>query len=585
MLRRTFLRAVALALAALGLLTGCDLLGRNTPAPTVTAIVGNSTPVAGGEAGATTTALVSAAATPTARVPQGGDLTIRVAAPLERLTPWDIRSRGEEHATQLLFNGLMRLDERLQPQTDLAETLEIAPSNDVLTFTVRSGLRWHDNKPLTSDDVVWTLNTLRTLTPTNALLYDLRTVIGEVRSPITGTVVLSLTQAYAPMLAALAVPVLPRHLLQTRSTEQLTALDFLQVAGSGPFRFGSRDETSLTLLRNDGYLRGRPNLERVILREQDDAGAQAALADGTLLVAEFPTATTGLTLTGRLQAGRYAENGSYWLAFNVRAGRIFSDTVVRQALAQAVDLPAVIRQATGTRGVPLLTSLPPGVWSDPNTQPAAANVEQARQLLEGAGWTLPTDKTVRERNGVVLQTELFVRGDDARRVAVAQAIAAAAAEIGIALTVAPIEFDPTLIEKLAPPYEFDLLLGSWVNAPNTANFPTNRFYDPDDSALFGSDRIYSGDGDTRTGLRNIGGYRNEAYDAAARQARSIFDPQARLEAIRVAQEIVATERPYLFLWSDAIPVVVSTQLRRAGGAFELSNAQYLNDVETWYLMP
>lgn len=586
--RRPFVLAFFITCAVLFGLTACDLGLNQAVTPTTTAEANIAAPdgTAAAPPGAEGTP-VALQATPTPSVPQGGMLTVRLAEPIERLTPWDIKSRGEEQAVQLLYNGLMRLNAERQPEVDLAERYEVAPGGGVLTFTLRSGVRWHDDQPLTGEDVAWTLNTMRTLTPTNALLYDLRSNIAEIRTPISGTVVVSLTKAYAPILANLTVPILPRHALQGQTLEQLANLDFArEPVGSGPFIWETLNEEGQTLTRNSNYFRGSPNLERVrLMLMPSNEEAQAALSEGTLLAAEFPTTTNALTLTGPLRAGVYLENGSYWLAFNVREGRLFSDPVVREALAQAVDVPALVRQVTGERGEPLVTSILPDSWAEPGLQPSPINLDQARQQLETAGYALAPDAQIRSKNGEPLQARLYVRADDAVRVAAANAIAEVAATVGIGLEVVAIPFEPDFVSKLAPPYDWDLLLGSWVNAPNTTGFATNRFYDPDDSPLFASDQIYRGEGDARVGLRNIGGYSSTAYDQAALEALATYDPAARQAAIAAAQQVIRRDLPYLFLWTNRVPVVLSARLKQTSGEIPLNTPHYLNSIEQWYLAP
>src|SRR5215211_6550949 len=100
--RRIFVASVALAMLALALLAGCAL--DPPPAPTPTPLPPTPTPL-----------------------PRGGNLTIRLAADVPDLRPWQPRSRGEEQISSLLYNGLMRLDERLRPQPDLAERWEATP--------------------------------------------------------------------------------------------------------------------------------------------------------------------------------------------------------------------------------------------------------------------------------------------------------------------------------------------------------------------------------------------------------------------------------------------------------------------------
>ncbi|MDQ5852251.1 MAG: peptide ABC transporter substrate-binding protein, partial [Chloroflexota bacterium] len=428
--RRSFVASLVLTLLVLLALVGCDLGGEAQPAPkagaTADAVAAATVTVAPADAEASEAPAepTTVSSTPTSEVPQGGTLPIRITTAITELRPWDLRSRGEEYVADLLYNGLVRLDPDLRPQPDLAESWETSPAGSLITFTMRSGLQWHDGTPLTGEDVTWTLNSLRALTATNSLLGDLQSVIGDVRAPVSNTVVVSLTRPYAPLLADLAVPILPRHQLEQRGIEELAELDFWdEPIGSGPFKLVERTDQGITFERNEDYFRGRPNLDGVALVvAPDDEVAASALEDSTLFLAEFPpTSTAALdpaAVDAELRRGGYIENGSYFLAFNVRAERVFSDTRVRQALAFAVDVPELVRNVTDGIGQPIATSIISGSWAfSAEIGPRAPDLEAARRLLDEAGWRLPENGTVRERNGITLTATLFVRGDDPRRLA------------------------------------------------------------------------------------------------------------------------------------------------------------------------
>src|SRR5688500_11208232 len=163
---------------------------------------------------------------------------MRMAADVAELRPWQPRSRGEEQISSLLYSGMTRLDAQLQPQPDLASAWDSSADGRLITFTLRTDVVSHDGRPLTADDVAYTLGELRELSPTTALLDDVRR-IAEVTAPATSTVVLSLTERYAPIFADLAVPILPKHLLIGKN---IATLNFWETPiGSGPFQFGARE--------------------------------------------------------------------------------------------------------------------------------------------------------------------------------------------------------------------------------------------------------------------------------------------------------------------------------------------------------
>ncbi|ABU57671.1 extracellular solute-binding protein family 5 [Roseiflexus castenholzii DSM 13941] len=566
-LRRLFGVSTFVAIALLGVLVACG-------APEQPATPAGVSPMP-----APTTAPPTATA-----LPRGGNLTIRLAADVAELRPWHPRTRGEEQLIALLYSGLTRLDGTLAPQPDLAAGWTASADGRTITLTLRHDAVWHDGQPVTADDVVFTLNELRALEPTTALLAGLRRMT-EVTAPATDTVVVRLDERYAPIFSLLTAPVLPRHALSGRSLADLNAWE--APVGSGPFRLERREPgTAITLAANQSFYRGAPLLDRVVFVVAPDAQvAASALQNGQLLLAELPW-SEGRALTETmpmLQTGAYAENGYYFLAFNLRPNRIFSDLRLREALALTIDLPRMIREATNGQGMIIGNSAAPGSWAD-LTPPSTTTVDldRARALLDEAGWRLPSDGVVRQKDGVTLTAQLFVRADDPRRVRAAELIAGAAEQIGMDIVVQPADFATVIRSKYAPPYDFDMLLGSWINGVADPTFGDYAYYDPDDFALFHSSQINQGVADTRPVL-NFVGFSDPVYDDQAGAARQLYDLTERAQAIRRAQERVALLRPYLFLWTDRLPVACSARLTTLDGPINLATPNYLWNIERWYV--
>jgi peptide/nickel transport system substrate-binding protein len=555
--RSLFLASAAIAVLTLAILAGCAL---DPVAPVPTVPPPTSTPL-----------------------PRGGNLTIWMAADVPDLRPWQPRSRGEEQVTGLLYNGLTRLDAKVQPQPDLATGWNASQDGRLITFTLRTDVAWHDGQSFGADDVAYTLSALKELSPTTALLADLQR-IGQIDTPTTSTVVLSLTERYAPILSDLAVPMLPKHVLIGKD---IATFNFWSAPiGTGPFAFAERKAgASVTLNANKRFYRGEPLLDRVAWLVADPKVAVDALKNGRLLLAELPWAqgkTISQTVKG-IQTGAYPENGYYFLAYNTRENRPFADVRMREALASAVDLRALVRAVTDGQGQPIATSIVPGSWADVIPPPThTLDLVRARELLDEAGWKLPDGQSIRQQNGVTLTAQLFVRGDDPRRVRAAELIAQAAQQVGMSINVQRADFETVMKSKYAPPYDFDLLLGSWTNGAGDPAFADYMFYDPDDFALFHSSQINQGVADTRAVL-NIGGFKDAGYDNQASAAQQLYDPAERLKAIQLAQERIAQARPYLFLWDDRIPVALSPLVTTLDGPVNLNTPMYLTNVERWYL--
>ena len=539
---------------------------------------------------AATPAPTSQPTTPPIEIPQGGTLSVRLAQDVGALRPWSPASHEEEQMVGLLYRGLIRLDATLAPQPDIATAWQSDASGRTLTMTLRPDLRWHDGEPLTAADAAWTISTLRSISPTTPLLADLRTIISNVAAPTSSTLILQLSEPYAPLLAALSVPILPQHIFGSRSPEQIAGTDFWQEpVGSGAFKFEERRAgAAVTLIRNDDYADGVPYLDRVaFVLAPDPTIAADALGNGELTAAELPWSNT-LALSGTqttapsLRFGAYAENGFYYLAFNTRTGRAFADERVRTALALLLDQRAIIT-AAGDSATAITSDHLPGTWAAPDTTPLAPNLERAGQLLNEAGWLVPEGGTIRASNGITLSAALFVRGDDARRVRVAEQIAAAVAPAGINLVVTPSDFDSVIRSKLAPPFDFDLALMSWTNSRVRSAGASYAAYDPDNFALFHSSQIYQGVADGRPGLRNYVAFNDSSFDNLATAARALYDTERRRDLYRQTDAIIAAKKPYIFLWADQVPVILSTQIRSTQGDIRLDTPNWLEGVQHWYL--
>jgi peptide/nickel transport system substrate-binding protein len=567
-----FIISVLAALALIGTLalSGCGMAGSNEEAP--------ATP---------TTA--AAAATPQntnpTPEPRGGNLTVRLAQDIPQLQPWHPQSRSAEQVIDLLYSGLMRLDTQLRPQPDLASGWETTPDGRVLTFTLRQDLSWHDGEELNADDVRFTIERMRALPFTStALLANLRHIAG-VTVVDDHTVALSLTERYAPLLTELTLPILPEHLLQDRD---IGSLNFWDVPiGSGPFTFDNRvPGQSIVLSRYPDYHHGAPLLERVAFVGAADIGITLdALQNENLLLAELPwlAMDDATNQINTVRVATYPENGFYFLGFNLREGRPFADVRVRQALALAIDVPRLVEAATQGQGIPIASSAVPGSWADLSPPPEAnVNLEAARSLLNDAGWILPEGSTIRQREGVSFNASLFVRGDDQRRLVAAQRIAEAARSIGLQIRVEAADFASVIIPKYVPPYDFDLLLGSWINGAADPNFGDYMYYDPDDFALFHSSEINRSELDTRN-TRNFVAFDDSDYDTYAMTGRQLYEIEERIEAYRLAQERVADRLPYLYLWTDRIPVALNTDVTTLDGPVDLGTPMYFWNVERWYV--
>jgi peptide/nickel transport system substrate-binding protein len=470
----------------------------------------------------------------------GGTYTEGMAGAPSRVNPlFAGQNAVDETLSALVFAGLTRLDDKGQPLPDLAEAWTLSPDGLAYTFVLRPTLLWQDGTPLTTDDVVFTYELLRSpdLRAAPGLtgpLQDVRVVQVDAR-----TLRVELTRPFAPLPAYLTVGILPRHILGSSSAASLIDDLFNQrPVGAGPYRIAELSAERAVLEANPGYHLGQPYIQRLELNFYRDEGALlAALKAGQIQGAVFtggirPAERQRLELRGDLRLSLLPANEVTFVYLNLNRTQ-FEDRRVRQALFHAIDRQALNESIFGGQVQLAVSPLPAGSWAARSTlERFDSNPETAARLLDAAGWLLNA-RNVRARGGRDLAFELLVNNDPVK-VAVATAVADAWGKLGVPVTVSTLGATALVRDRLEP-RSFDAVLFSQISPA-----------DPDPYAFWHS---------SQRGLRaaNLSTFADARVDQILDEARSQASQIRRGELYTEFQEIFAEEMP-------AIPLYASTEL-------------------------
>ncbi|MGH2374529.1 MAG: ABC transporter substrate-binding protein, partial [bacterium] len=313
------------------------------------------------------------------------------------------------------FESLVSYTADLQPRGQLAERWETSADGLTYTFYLRRNVKWHDGRPFTADDVVFTAEAAldeQNRSRMRPYYYFLAKPV-RVEKIDAGTVRFTLPSPSADFLWNLSQwnLMMPRHLLEG---ENLRATRFnVRPVGTGPFRFVRLEEGQLIwLAANPFYHLGRPKIDVWVDRGFDDQlTALAALSRGevdlvaldTLAAVEIARRIPGIKIY------QYSPGWIFSLNLNHKAG-FFGDLRVRQALAYAFDREHLARTIAGA---PAAWSLigPPASWAyDPNVPKYPKDIDRAKQLLQEAGLK-PGPGGVLQKDGALFSfTILFEAG-------------------------------------------------------------------------------------------------------------------------------------------------------------------------------
>lgn len=405
----------------------------------------------------------------------GGTITVGIDIEPDSL---DIhKSYLSYYQSSLLGASLVYMD----PQTKvlkpyLAESYTSSTDGKTWTFTLRSGVKFHDGTPLTA--AIYKESFERMLAPETASLQAGGfAAIQSITAPDDKTLIFQLKEPSAMFLTNLSDPSLGQPLLV--SAIKKYGKDYgRNPIGVGPWKFESwKTGESITLVRNEEYQWANPKSEnqgpvrpdKVVFKFiQDRQTMMAALDSGTIDIAigVIPKDVKKYKNNDTFAVLESLRKGPTFMEMNL-TNEILQDINVRKALNMAINKEVMVQSVLHGEGVSTYGPLSPNSFGfDPSVDQYGYkyNVEEAKKLLEASGWK-ENAQGMREKNGKRLALNLLSRTTFATENQLVQSMLK---EMGVDVKIQVVE-QASLLD-LAVKGSFDLLLLSYVaNDPSTLN--------------------------------------------------------------------------------------------------------------------
>jgi len=438
----------------------------------------------------------------------GGSLTIALAAEPSGLDPTTNPSAAIKRVVHYnLLEGLLKVDRKGRVVPALAKSYSISKDGKEYTFILHPGVKFHDGKPCTADDVKFTFD--RLLDPKTAAPYRMFYEVIEAIQVVDSTTLKFKTKKYdSNFLFNLArgdAVIVSRQ-----------ALDQLKSApvGTGPFKFAEwKRGDSVTMVKNPEYYRkGFPYLDKVTFKFIPDPSAQlAALRAGDVDVIAYdlaPENVPALEKDPRFKVLKGNTTTDVIMAMN-HSRKPFNDLKVRQAITLAVDRKAIIQGAVAGYGTPIGSHMDP---TNPYYLDLSGlypyNPDKAKQLLGEAGYPtgfgavlkLPEPYAYARRSGEIIADQL--------------------SKVGIKLIIEVIPMGQW-VERVFKNAEYDLTIIGHA--------------EPFDIEIYGRPNYY---------FR----YANPAFQEVLKKAEGEMKEQARKKVYEQAQRMLADEFVNVFLF-------------------------------------
>ncbi len=462
-----------------------------------------------------------------------------------------------------VYNGLVKYDKDLNIVGDLAESWAISKDNLSITFRLRKGVRWHDGKPFSAHDVMYTYKV--TIDPKTPTPYsgDFKLVKkAEVLDDQTFRVTYG--KPFAPALISWSVAILPRHLLEGKDITNSPLKR--KPVGTGPFIFDEWVAGDRVILSaNPDYFEGRPYIGRYMMRIIPDSATMfLELKNNSidmmgLTPLQYVKQTDYPAFRREFNRYKYLASMYTYIGYNLRHA-FFKDRRVRQALAYAIDKQEIIDGILLGQGVEATGPFKPDMWAyNGNVRRYEYDPEKAMALLKDAGFERGPGGLM-GKNGTPFEFTILVNQGNTVRIQSAELIQRRLAAVGITMKIRVLEW-ATLVNDFIDKRNFEAVLLGWT-IPNDPDL-----FDVWHSSKQGPKEL------------NFTSFENKEVDELLIRSRHTLDQKERKKYIDRIQEVLAEEQPYTFLFVPYATVA----LHRRFKAVEPAPAGIMYNFIKWYV--
>ncbi len=471
----------------------------------------------------------------------GDWLVYHISGEPKTLNPYTVEGTisTRQVVTNTIFERLFDYDldyggVKLKPW--LATGMDI--SDDGLTYTVylRDDIHFSDGVAITADDVVFTYETIMDPKVDAADIRNYYSNIEHVKKIDERTIKFRFREIYWKTLETVGIfEVLPKHIYEYEDATEFNTRRSNPV-GSGPYVFERWDVGSQIVLgRNENYWGPKPRVEKRVYKIiTNEKAALASIKAGNIDFME----PTSQQYADMLEDKDFAENYrlmSFWepsvpyffIGWNQQRP-FFKDKMVRRAMTHLVDREAIaedlLRGEAETVTGPFYKY---GKQYDSEIQPWSFDIEEAKRLLEQAGWVDSDGDGIRDREGVKFSFSFSYSTGSFIAEQLAKLLKDNAAMAGVEVT--------------ADPYEWSI----FINKMNDRQFDAGMLgwggtIESDPYQIFHSSQI-EGRGN------NFVSFNSAEADALIEQARVTLDAEERYELYHRFHAILHEEQPYTFL--------------------------------------
>lgn len=373
-------------------------------------------------------------------------------------------------AQAMIYEPLVSYKEGGKLEPALAESWKISEDGKEYTFNLRQNVKFSDGTAFNANVVKKNFDVIMKNAERHSWL-GLINMIEKTEVVNDSTFKITLKQAYYPTLQELAVVRPVRFLGEAGFPDDGdTSKGVKKSVGTGPWVLEEHKKDEYAVFtRNPNYWGESPKVDKIVIKTIPDAETRVLAFEKGELDLIYGEGAISLDAFKQLEeSGKYKTSisepvATRQLVMNTTREQL-SDIKVRLALQYGFNKQALVEGVTSGLEEKADNILAPNLlYTNIKIKPIKYDVEKAKSYLEEAGWKLPSGKNVREKDGKALELELMYDKSNQIQKAMAEAIQAEWAMIGVKLNITGVEL-PVQVKRFGE-NDFDLNLYSNYGAP------------------------------------------------------------------------------------------------------------------------
>ncbi len=510
---------------------------------------------------------------------RGGNIAEGIIGTPRFVNPILANSPADLDLVSLVYSGLMRKspDGTLIP--DLAEKVEMLENGLNYTFTLKDNIYFHDGKPVTVEDIIFTISKIK-----DPVTKSVRKVNWEgvsVEKVDEKTLKFNLKQPYASFLENTVLGIMPASLWENSPIELNNANT--NPIGSGPYMIYDESRQSSGLINAyelkafKKFALGEPYIKNITFRFylNEEALMVAFLNKEIDQISSITPTNAEILKEKKHKIASAVLPRVFGLFFNQNQNQLFVDKSVISAINQVINKDRIIEEVLSGYGVAIDDPIPPGMiqyqkLTGTEGTPREEVLEKAKATLTKAGWKIGEDgfleKTITEKKKkITSRLEFSISTGNAPELAeTAELIKEDLLAIGMKVDIKTFEIG-NLNQNVIRPRKYDaLLFGQIINHESDlfAFWHSSQRKDP--------------------GL-NVAMYTNVKVDKILEEAPSIIDETDRTKKYAQFESEIKKDMPVAFLYSPDFIYITSSKLKGFSMGNIITPGDRFSNIHLWYI--